>query len=272
MRTTLAFILKSVGFILVIVAVVTAINIAFDLDLALGSYGTRTPLPDDWITVPMFLICSAIFIGFGFLIGSEKLKRFFQARPRLKWGLWIFIVAAGIFLWYFGRYWNTGGKLQWAAENNESEIIAEMISEGGNKQEDLNDALKRAIFNRNRESVLVLAKGGADLNQSEKSCLLAFAARNGGTEIVTDLIKAGAKVSECKNDNLLTAVIDYAMTDGEDKVVSLLILLINSGADPGMMDSNGLTALDIAKGRGLQKIVTILQPLTKPSEINVPVD
>lgn len=250
-----------------IVALVTTINIIFDLNLALGSYGAKSPLPKDWVTVPAFLIIGSFFFLIGLIIESDKVSNFFKQRPWAKWALIPSIVFIIFFLWYFGRYWNYGGKLQWAAENNEHEFIAELVEAGDATQEDLDDAIPRAVRKGYMEATKELIKGGADVNQDEDGGCLIFVAMNWANyDMIKLLIDSGADPKRCKDGNPIEYALQRAGSIGEEEAAKVVMLLIENGADPNMKNEEGKTALDIAINWRLKKLIVILQPLTEPHQ------
>ncbi len=80
------------------------------------------------------------------------------------------------------------------------------------------------------------------------------AAREGDTATAKRLIAEGANVQEIDSEAALTPLIEAALAGNKDMVV----MLIDSGADPSGRDGKGFTALHAAAYKGHLNIVVLL--------------
>jgi ankyrin repeat protein len=129
-------------------------------------------------------------------------------------------------------------------------------------------ALMLAIENGSVEMVRALLNSGADVNASDSEFgatpLIMAALKNKG-EIAKLLIQSGAEVNrQAKGDNRgegagWTALIAAAMAGDIDLVSHLL----SSGAKAGLTNSEGESALDIAKKEGKLEVVAQLETASK---------
>jgi ankyrin repeat protein len=117
--------------------------------------------------------------------------------------------------------------------------------------------LNSAVNSGRTEVVKALLDGGADPNFKGKSeyPVIYHAMWSGPdqTEMLKALIKAGAKINAFYDDR--TPLMIAAIRDN----LELVKFILNSGADPNMESSDGLTALIIAKMRGYTDIISLLQ-------------
>ncbi|MDE0248877.1 MAG: ankyrin repeat domain-containing protein [Gammaproteobacteria bacterium] len=120
----------------------------------------------------------------------------------------------------------SGAELRWAAQpasrNENPDILRILIAAGA----ELSGALHRAVFNRTTEVTEILIAAGADLNE-----------RHGldGMTALHSAARAGMA-------NL-----------------AALEALLRAGADPNVLDDNGMTALDWAESSGQTQIAALLR-------------
>ncbi|MFX4263706.1 ankyrin repeat domain-containing protein [Pelotomaculum propionicicum] len=117
--------------------------------------------------------------------------------------------------------------------------------------------LNSAVNSGRTEVVKALLNGGADPNFKGKSeyPVIYHAMWSGPdqTEMIKALIKAGAKINAFYDDRTPLMI---AATRNNHELVKFIL---ESGADPNMESSDGLTALIIAKMRGYTDIINLLQ-------------
>ncbi len=116
------------------------------------------------------------------------------------------------------------------------------------------DSLIEAARKGRQQTVARRLAAGANPNDSRMSTtVLMFAAKDGQAGIVSDLLKAGAKLDVKDNDGD-TALMYAAIDDRADVVRALL----NAGADVNSKNLNGDTPLLAASARGRVDVVRLL--------------
>ena len=67
-----------IGFGLLLVAIVSVLSATFGWELALSTYGSSTEIPHDWDAAIALLVTSLIWIGIGWLIGTDRFLGFWR--------------------------------------------------------------------------------------------------------------------------------------------------------------------------------------------------
>lgn len=152
-----------------------------------------------------------------------------------------------------------------AAYQSEDEILRLLVEAGG----DINaleymryDVITIAAVENDVDLLnLALRLGGNPTNVTSRydGTALIAAAHLGHDEVVEILLQAGAPVDHVNNlgwTALLEAVI---LGDGSEKYVRTVRHLINHDAGLGLVDGQGLTALDHARQLGYTEIIELLE-------------
>ncbi|KKY27450.1 putative ankyrin repeat protein [Phaeomoniella chlamydospora] len=118
-------------------------------------------------------------------------------------------------------------------------------------------ALYYAVDEQHEEAVKILLHFGADPNRVFKDGWTAvmLAARNGNANIGMTLLAVGANL-DCRSYPEKWTALHIAAKNGRRVMVKLLK---NNGCDPLIRDSEGKTALDLAKGNGHEVVVAVLE-------------
>lgn len=88
---------------------------------------------------------------------------------------------------------------------------------------------------------------------------LIAAAHLGHDGIVRDLVRAGAPLDHVNNLGWTALIEAVILGDGGPRHVETARTLVEAGANTGIADRNGVTALRHARSRGFQAMVTILE-------------
>ena len=120
-----------------------------------------------------------------------------------------------------------------------------------------------AAFARQREAIRALAKAGAHLNRLETSrydgTALIAAAHLGHDGVVRQLIAAGAPLDHVNNLHWTAVIESIVLGDGGPRHQATLKALIDAGANLQLTDRSGQTPLALAKARGFNAMVTLLE-------------
>jgi hypothetical protein len=153
-----------------------------------------------------------------------------------------------------------------AAKANDPARVKELIDAGG----DVNakDALQDSAFlysgaeGFNEVLQLTLANG-ADVNSTNRygGTALIPASEHGHVETVRILIAAGTEVNHVNNLGWTALQETILLNDGGPNQQEVVRQLLNAGADPGIRDAEGNTALQNAERLGLRAIAELLRTL-----------
>ena len=116
------------------------------------------------------------------------------------------------------------------------------------------------------DRVIELVESGVDVNErdAENVTLLHWAAINNRKEVVRYLISKGSNVQAIGGD-LQSTPLHWSTRQGH---LSMVVLLMNNGADASILDGEGYNALHLAAQFGHTAIVAFL--VSKGEEINAP--
>ncbi|GMK53778.1 hypothetical protein CspeluHIS016_0103640 [Cutaneotrichosporon spelunceum] len=90
------------------------------------------------------------------------------------------------------------------------------------------------------------------------------AAERGHVEYVRRVVRTGINVDHV-NDLGWTAMLETVILgDGGERHVEILKILLAAGADPGIRDKDGVSALKHARDKGYTEMVTVLQAVGAP--------
>src|SRR5262245_59196404 len=88
---------------------------------------------------------------------------------------------------------------------------------------------------------------------------LIAAAHLGHDEVVRTLIAAGAPLDHVNNLNWTAVIEAVVLGDGGRRHVACLKALLDAGANPNLPDRQGRTPLALARARGFDQMVALLQ-------------
>ncbi|GEM_PF-6373873 len=243
-----------------IITLVSAVNVALDLDLSLRVYGSTTELPTDWFAVIALAIVCGIAFGIYTLMTSLKVRKQFRARPWLKWATplaILLVLSSGFYAVYYNIEY--AGPLHYAARSNDLETINELLQEEVD-DDDYDEAVYECVELDHVKVLKALlehpvAKESLEenytmgLNIASMGALLAFADAGLGSEG-----KYGDVLAE------FLAVSDLSIPEKEK--VGLKLLEVGASPDglyTGGYKSTELTALEQARQQGLRKLVDAME-------------
>jgi ankyrin repeat protein len=155
-----------------------------------------------------------------------------------------------------------------AAERGELVVVRQLLAGGGvriNARDQRGRSALLAATQRNRVDVArFLIQEGADVRDTNRyrGTALIPAAHHGHVEAVKLLLATEVDKDHVNNlgwTALLEAVI---LGDGGAAHTEIVRQLVAAGANVGIADRDGVTALDHAKRRGYREMVVILSPAT----------
>ncbi len=213
-----------------LMAGVSVINTAFDLNLALGRSGSSTPLPNSWDAVIGLALVGVLIIALS-LFGSYVAGKFSAAKgkPLTRIGI---VALALLFLAVIGRGLQIlaltnvyGSMLAYYATDGDLDDVRSELAKGP-QPEDLDEAVHRAAQYENVDALILLLEAGADMRDAsrppeQQSCALV------GTsyEFIKAAIDHGIGPENCiKGD----AAVWMAIRSGTDdasaaKIIGLLL-------------------------------------------------
>ncbi len=145
---------------------------------------------------------------------------------------------------------NNGKALVSAAAEGHLEVVKELLRNGADVNARDGWALRSAASNAHLEVVKELLRSGADVNAHNGSAL-GNAAYNGHLEVVKELLRSGANVNAGNGGPLRCAA--------EKGHLEVVKELLRSGANVNLKNSNGDTALALAKKHYHTAIVSYLK-------------
>ena len=101
--------------------------------------------------------------------------------------------------------------------------------------------------------------GGSDADGEEKEPEVRAVALHGGAEYVRRVVRTGIDVDHV-NDLGWTALLEAVILgDGGPRHQEVVRILLDAGADRGIADKDGVTALEHAERRGYEEIARLLR-------------
>lgn len=200
MRKTFGIIFIGMGLLGGLISLLSAIGILFDLDIAFGTRGAKSALPKDWIACAAIAVLSLLFAALGGVLHSDRVARFFRSHRAARYGLVLALPVLGYAGFIQLRYFNHGGKLQWAAATNQIAVIEEMIAEGDFDDASLSESYSKAVHFENADAIEALRQAGPVL--LDEDCQPLRFATTRGAEITGALLRAGADPSQCPDLDL----------------------------------------------------------------------
>lgn len=237
------------------IAVMGTINIIFDLNWALGTYGSATPLPTDFGELGFLVVFLFIFSGLLWLSGSiGDLFRVIKRKPIVSFtalavGTALLIVVGNISL-----TWMMGGPLMRAIEMGNMQQAQVLLQENSYEPEALRQPLYFALKRENYALADSIVEAGADVNYVSDNefgtPLLHSSVFHFEAEAIEFLLERGAKPNV--QDNLgrtaMMIAVNYRDTSfPAEEPTRVLKMLHEAGGDLSMTDNEGNTVGAIAE-------------------------
>ncbi|MYC98931.1 MAG: hypothetical protein F4X13_06635 [Gammaproteobacteria bacterium] len=159
------------------------------------------------------------------------------------------LIRAGADVNAEGGIGGTSTPLFFAAASNDNPAMVELLLRSG---AELRWVAQPAARNENPEIMRIVVAAGAELSGA-----LHRAVFNRTTEITDILIAAGADLDEKHGEDGMTALHSAARAGMAN--LEALEALLRAGADPNVLDDNGMTALDWAESSGQTQIAALLR-------------
>ncbi len=238
----------------VLVALIGAINTAFDLDLAFRVFGsTSTPLPSSYGEVGGLAAVGALIIG-GTLFGGLVKRRFIAAkgRPLVRIGILLgalgLITLAGRGLYLVAIHSTYGSMLAYYATDEDTDALEDELADGPSR-EDLDNAVKRAAQYDNHRALALLLSAGADLRDSTTPADRRGCALEGrGYLFVKTAIDHGVTPDSCPDsDAAIWSAVRFGRDDAEVAKIVTLLLRAGWSASATPSHSPGRTARQLSE-------------------------
>jgi len=154
--------------------------------------------------------------------------------------------------------WTLLRTASWAGKDNCVQVLVELRSDVNAVDGDLRTALRAACWAGHLECVDILLNSGADVNQmdSEGRTAMIAACYMGHVDCVRTLIIWGADIEIMDQDG--RSALSVAVTCESDNAAKLVTLLVDNGANPNLVDKDGMSPLLIAAFEGKHQVCEIL--------------
>jgi ankyrin repeat protein len=152
-----------------------------------------------------------------------------------------------------------------AAYRSHDAAVLALAEAGGDPnllERDRYDIITIAAVADDAQMVATAVKAGgsaANITSIYDGTALIAAAHEGNWESIDVLIKAGAPLDHVNNLGWTAMIEAVVLGDGGERHQKSLRLLIDAGADKSIADRNGNTPLDLARGRGYEAMVRMLE-------------
>ena len=150
----------------------------------------------------------------------------------------------------------------YARQREAIKLLAKAGADLGLLEHDRYDAVTIAAVADDEETLRLLLALGASANQTTSrydGTALIAAAHLGHDGIVRQLIAAGAPLDHVNNLHWTAVIEAVVLGDGGPRHQATLRALIDAGANLQLADRHGSTPLMLAKQRGFQKMVNMLE-------------
>ena len=254
-----------IGLAILGVTLISAVNTAFDLNLALGSHGTATPLPKTWDAVIGLGAAGVLLIALT-LFGSRVRTMYQDAKgkPALRALILVgalgLLVAAGRGIQVIALTMTYGSMLAYYCTDVGSIDDVEDRLEGATPEE--LDACLHRTAQWNRADLLdVVIGAGANFEDSSsdpsfRRCVLDSDVSH---EYVEKAIELGASPSTCPNsDALIQARVSRANDDDESAKIVAALLAAGWSAH-AVSEHDQVEAVELAKQKRLPNTLAVLQ-------------
>ena len=113
-------------------------------------------------------------------------------------------------------------------------------------------------------TALTLGTSPRNVTSPYDGTALIAAAHLGHDGVVRELIEAGAPLDHVNNLGWTAVIEAVILGDGGRRHVATLRALVDAGANVGLPDRQGVTALGLARARGFSEMVSILESAGRP--------
>ncbi|WP_052553076.1 hypothetical protein [Enhygromyxa salina] len=249
-------ILVGVGCLLV--AALSVVNTAFDLNLSLGVRGaTPTPLPSEYWTCAAIGVMGLVFIGlslFGSLVASKVREA--KGKPLVRAGI---VVGALALLAIVGRgvqvavLMNTYGSMlaYYCTDGDLDDVRAEL--EKGPSDEDLERALSRTSQYDNHEALALVLEAGADMRSECE--LLGVSPR-----YIQVALDHGVGPESCgDSEALIWEVIQQGGRDDALTAETVTLLMAAGWSTTARREGDSRSPVELASEQGLTATQSVLE-------------
>lgn len=109
------------------------------------------------------------------------------------------------------------------------------------------------------ETALAIGASARNVTSRYDGTALIAAAHLGHVDVVRALIRAGAPLDHLNNLGWTALIESIVLGDGGPRHTATLRALVEAGANVNVADRSGTTPRSLAKGRGYQEMVAILE-------------
>ncbi|MEZ4444444.1 MAG: hypothetical protein R3B72_35550 [Polyangiaceae bacterium] len=254
------------------VAGLGAINTAFDLHLAISTYGASTPLPDSWEIVLGVAAVGVLILALTFF--GSTVARIFRAakgRPLVRIGIvlgaLVLLVLAGRGLQMAALVSTYGSMLAYyCTDEGTVEDVKEELAKGP-APEALDRCLYRTAQWGRTDLLEVVVKAGADFRdasspEAERFCVL----RGAGVDAayVAKAAALGATPESCsKSEDLVHYRVSASSQRDDDETAAIVTALVGAGwSATSHPDFSEETPLELARNKKMPKTVAALESAT----------
>jgi len=218
-----------IGGICMLVAIVSIFNTAFDLRLAIGSYGSSTPLPNSYDEVAVLFAAGLLILVLS-AFGSFVLTKFKEAKgkPLVRVGILagalLLLIVAGRGVQIVALKSTYGSMLAYYATDGDLDDVKSELAKKPSK-EDLDHAVSRAAQYNNAPALKLLLEAGADMQQSTKQKFRRCPLLGRSYEFIKTALDHGIKQDGCPGgENAVYEAVQSGKSDEEtEKIVKLLM-------------------------------------------------
>lgn len=260
----LGFIGVAVGVGCLLVAVLGAVNTAFELGWALEVSGAETPLPTNY-EVCIGLAAVAILLIVFSLFGSFVVHAFKDAKgmPLARVGIVVgslgLVAVAGRGIQILALVSSYGSMLAYYCTDGDLDDVRAELAKNPSR-EDLDQAVGRAAQYDNHEALALLLDAGADLRDETteaefRHCALAST----GPEFIAVALEHGVTPEACPNAEFVIWS-QVSSGQGDAEIAERVAPLMAAGfSTTGIPEYGDRTALELAEANGLTQTVAVLR-------------
>ena len=250
------------------VTAISALNVAFDLNLALGSHGSSTPLPKHWDAVGGLFAAALLIIGLSYF-GSAVANRFKEAKgkPALRIGIvagaLALLVAAGRGLQVVALTMTYGSMLAYyCTEDGTLEDVKGELE--GATAEELDACIGRTAQWDRHDFLETLFAAGANMKdetspEEYRGCVLG--GWGASAEYIEKAVALGVKPDSCANSEaLVLQLVRHANKADDEDIARKVTALLAAGWSPtAKEEESDQLPVEYARENGLERTAAILE-------------